>query len=227
MTEVESSPAQANLKRKHDNDSEDELFFQFESGRKKKTSETETAEDKENKKDITKAEKTESKDESLKPKDLNKSPTGSPLNKQNKLVQMKLSFGTKSPLVKPKEEANETKKETQKKVEKEAAKQESKVVEKEENTLDDIVVRPDGDWMIEDYLREREWKNVLKDEFGKKYFMDINKVIKEGYAKNIVRPPKELVFNALNSCKISKIKCVILGQDPYHDDGQVCINLRF
>ena len=143
---------------------------------------------------------------------------------------MKLSFGTKSPLVKPKEdpkpkqEAKEpAKTATEKKVEKEAPKEEPKEAENEleQNTLDDIVTRPDGEWMIEDYLRESEWKNALKEEFNKKYFMDINKVIKEGYQKNIVRPPKELVFNAFNSCKLSNIKCVILGQDPYHDDGQV------
>ena len=241
MTELSESPVPTNLKRKHDEDSEDELFFQFESGRKKRTSEEgdkklvdkvetkkeETTEDKENKPATTES----------KQKDLNKSPTSfptamnSPLPKQNKLVQMKLSFGTKSPLAKPKEdpkpkeEAKEpAKTETEKKVEKEAPKEEPKEAAKneiEQNTLDDIVTRPDGEWMIEDYLREREWKNALKDEFNKKYFMDINKVIKEGYQKNIVRPPKELVFNAFNSCKLSKIKCVILGQDPYHDDGQV------
>ena len=235
MSELSESPVPTNLKRKHDEDSEDELFFQFESGRKKRTSEEgdkKLVDKVETKKEETNTEDKENKPATTEPKqkDLNKSPTSfptamnSPLPKQNKMVQMKLSFGTKSPLVKPKEEAKEpAKTETGKKVEKEAPKEEPKKAENEieQNTLDDIVTRPDGEWMIEDYLREREWKNALKDEFNKKYFMDINKVIKEGYQKNIVRPPKELVFNAFNSCKLSKIKCVILGQDPYHDDGQV------
>ena len=82
-------------------------------------------------------------------------------------------------------------------------------------THDTIVNRPDGEWFIEDYLLDREWKSLLKEEFEKKYFIEINKIIKEGYKKNILRPPKELVFNALNStplkqvCKILRIKRIL------------------
>jgi hypothetical protein len=61
------------------------------------------------------------------------------------------------------------------------------------------------DWLIEDYLYDKEWKNLLKDEFEKGYFIEINKQIKDGYKKDINRPPKELVFNALNSTKITDV----------------------
>lgn len=83
------------------------------------------------------------------------------------------------------------------------------------------IVRANGEWFIEDYLVDEQWRRLLADEFEKPYFKEINAFIKPGYEKGIVRPPKELVFNALNSTKINNIKVVIIGQDPYHDDGQV------
>ena len=78
------------------------------------------------------------------------------------------------------------------------------VVDKSE-THDTVVNRPDGEWFIEDYLLDREWKSLLKEEFEKEYFIEINKIIKEGYKKNILRPPKELVFNALNSTPLKQV----------------------
>jgi hypothetical protein len=87
---------------------------------------------------------------------------------------------------------------------------------------EEIVQKPnDGEWEIQEFLHDTKWKKLLSEEFSKKYFIEINRIIREGYKKNIVRPPKELVFNALNSTSIDNIKCVIIGQDPYHDDGQV------
>lgn len=77
-----------------------------------------------------------------------------------------------------------------------------------------------GDWNIQDFLYEKQWKELLTDEFALPYFKEINDKIKPGYKKDIVRPPKELVFNALNSTKLNDIKVVIIGQDPYHDDDQ-------
>lgn len=83
------------------------------------------------------------------------------------------------------------------------------------------IKRNNSEWLIEDYLVDDQWRKWLADEFDKQYFKEINLVLKPGYQKNILRPPKELVFNALNSTKLDKIKVVIIGQDPYHDDGQV------
>lgn len=69
----------------------------------------------------------------------------------------------------------------------------------------EVVHREDGEWLIEDYLLDPEWRLLLEEEFGKKYFIGINKIIKEGYKKNILRPPKELVFNAFNSTNLNKV----------------------
>lgn len=82
------------------------------------------------------------------------------------------------------------------------------------------VPKDDGNWHIQDFLFDKEWKSLLAEEFEKDYFKVIDDKIRPGYKKDIVRPPKELVFNALNSTKLHDIKVVIIGQDPYHDDNQ-------
>jgi uracil-DNA glycosylase len=82
------------------------------------------------------------------------------------------------------------------------------------------VPKDNGNWVIEDFLHDKEWKTLLQDQFEMDYFKEINEFIKPGYKKDNVRPPKELVFNALNSTKLKDIKVVIIGQDPYHDDDQ-------
>ena len=69
----------------------------------------------------------------------------------------------------------------------------------------EAVQREDGEWLIEDYLLDPEWRLLLEEEFGKKYFIGINKIIKEGYKQNNLRPPKELVFNAFNSTNLNKV----------------------
>jgi hypothetical protein len=69
----------------------------------------------------------------------------------------------------------------------------------------EVIKRPNGEWQIEDYLVEEQWRRLLKEEFEKEYFKKINAAIKEGYKKNIIRPPKELVFNALNSTKLNQV----------------------
>ncbi len=52
-------------------------------------------------------------------------------------------------------------------------------------------------------------------------FNSLNKTLEEGYKKRIVRPDRELVFNAYNFTKVDQVKAIILGQDPYHNDNQV------
>ena len=80
--------------------------------------------------------------------------------------------------------------------------------EKEDTNRDSqhqLIIRSDGEWFIEDFLLDKEWRSLLEDEFEKKYFIEINNVIRAGYNKNILRPPKELVFNALNSTPLKKV----------------------
>lgn len=68
---------------------------------------------------------------------------------------------------------------------------------------------------------EESWKEVLKDEFHKEYFQHIVTFIKtEKTIGKIIYPPGPLIFNAFKQTPFSKVKAVIIGQDPYHNKGQ-------
>lgn len=68
---------------------------------------------------------------------------------------------------------------------------------------------------------EPSWKEVLKDEFVKDYFLHLTTFLKaEKATKKIIYPPGPLIFNAFEKTPFDKVKVVILGQDPYHNPGQ-------
>jgi len=69
-------------------------------------------------------------------------------------------------------------------------------------------------------LIEESWKKQLEDEFSKDYFKNLTKFVRSEYLNSKVYPPAKLIFNAFNLCPFNNIKVVILGQDPYHRDGQ-------
>ncbi|WP_143307388.1 uracil-DNA glycosylase [Chitinophaga vietnamensis] len=68
---------------------------------------------------------------------------------------------------------------------------------------------------------ESSWKEVLKDEFQKSYFEQIVMFLKHEKALGrVIYPPGNLIFNAFDKTPFDKVKVVILGQDPYHGEGQ-------
>ncbi|WP_314409474.1 uracil-DNA glycosylase [Pseudomonas kuykendallii] len=68
---------------------------------------------------------------------------------------------------------------------------------------------------------EAGWKAVLRDEFDKPYMQQLSEFLRqEKAAGKVVFPPGPLIFNALNSTPLDRVKVVILGQDPYHGPGQ-------
>jgi len=68
---------------------------------------------------------------------------------------------------------------------------------------------------------EASWKEALKNEFSKPYFQQIVTFLKtEKATGKIIYPPGPLIFNAFNQTPFTKLKLVILGQDPYHGVGQ-------
>src|SRR5947208_1770585 len=72
-----------------------------------------------------------------------------------------------------------------------------------------------------DVKMEESWKEVLKDEFTKDYFLHIVTFIKtEKAAGKIIYPPGPMLFNAFDKTPFDKVKVVLLGQDPYHNPGQ-------
>lgn len=64
------------------------------------------------------------------------------------------------------------------------------------------------------------WKAVLKDEFEKPYFEQLNTYILKEYNQFTCYPPKNEIFKAFAHCPFDKVKVVIIGQDPYHGPGQ-------
>lgn len=72
-----------------------------------------------------------------------------------------------------------------------------------------------------DVQMEASWKEVLKNEFTRPWFLEIVTILKtERAAGKIIYPPGPLIFNAFNQTPFDKVKVVILGQDPYHNPGQ-------
>lgn len=67
---------------------------------------------------------------------------------------------------------------------------------------------------------EKSWHDVLQHEFDKPYFEHLVNFVKAEYATKRIFPPGSRIFAAFDACPFDKVKVVILGQDPYHDDGQ-------
>jgi uracil-DNA glycosylase len=67
---------------------------------------------------------------------------------------------------------------------------------------------------------EREWLEVLKPEFEKPYFSELKSFLVDEKKLYRVYPPGQSIFSAFNHTPFSQVEVVILGQDPYHGDGQ-------
>ncbi len=67
---------------------------------------------------------------------------------------------------------------------------------------------------------EESWKALLNNEFNKPYFNNLTTFVKQEYAQATVYPPASKIFEAFNLTPVSKVKVVILGQDPYHGPNQ-------
>ncbi|MGL5123039.1 MAG: uracil-DNA glycosylase [Fusobacteriaceae bacterium] len=67
---------------------------------------------------------------------------------------------------------------------------------------------------------EKSWKELLKKELKKDYFIKLLNFLEDEYKNENIFPKKENIFNLFNKIKFSDIKVVILGQDPYHGKNQ-------
>ncbi len=67
---------------------------------------------------------------------------------------------------------------------------------------------------------EEGWKKILRDEFHSPYFSELKEFLVEERQQHTVYPPGKLIFNAFQHTPFSRVKVVILGQDPYHGNGQ-------
>ena len=74
-----------------------------------------------------------------------------------------------------------------------------------------------------------DWNDALKGEYSKPYYRDLYRNVVNAYKTEQVFPPSEDIFNAFHLTPLSKVKAVIIGQDPYHNVGQahgLCFSVR-
>ena len=73
------------------------------------------------------------------------------------------------------------------------------------------------------------WDILLKDEFGKPYYLNLRKFLVQEYKSQTIYPHMNDIFNALKYTDYKDVKVVILGQDPYHQPNQahgLCFSVK-
>ena len=73
------------------------------------------------------------------------------------------------------------------------------------------------------------WAKALEGEFRKPYYKKLFETVSREYRTHRVYPPAEDIFNAFHLTPLEQVKAVILGQDPYHGEGQaqgLCFSVR-
>ena len=67
---------------------------------------------------------------------------------------------------------------------------------------------------------QNDWLDAIKPEFAKPYYKKLYEFVKSEYSRVVVYPPADDIFNAFHFTPLSKVKVLILGQDPYHEEHQ-------
>ncbi len=73
------------------------------------------------------------------------------------------------------------------------------------------------------------WKNILNDEFDKTYYKDLMDFVNLEYKNTTCYPQEKDIFAAFDFCAFNDVKVVVLGQDPYHGEGQangLCFSVK-
>lgn len=65
-----------------------------------------------------------------------------------------------------------------------------------------------------------DWDELLKDEFEKEYYLALRQKLINEYRTQRIYPGMYDIFNAMKYTSYNDVKCVIIGQDPYHGEGQ-------
>ena len=76
---------------------------------------------------------------------------------------------------------------------------------------------------------DNDWLPVLDKEFKKPYYRELYNFVKNEYNTKVIYPPADELFSAFHFTPLSKVKVVILGQDPYHEPGEahgLCFSVK-
>lgn len=74
-----------------------------------------------------------------------------------------------------------------------------------------------------------DWDALLADEFKKPYYLALREFLKSEYSSRRIFPSMYDIFNALRYTPYAAVRAVILGQDPYHGEGQahgLCFSVK-
>ena len=74
-----------------------------------------------------------------------------------------------------------------------------------------------------------DWLDEIQDEFKKPYYKELYQFVRDEYSKAVIYPPADDIFNAMHFTPLSKVKVLLLGQDPYHNVGQahgLCFSVK-
>ena len=74
-----------------------------------------------------------------------------------------------------------------------------------------------------------DWLEPLKPEFSNPYYKKLYQTVNEEYRTHQIFPPADDIFNAFALTPLHEVKVVILGQDPYHGEGQahgLCFSVK-
>jgi len=75
-------------------------------------------------------------------------------------------------------------------------------------------------WNLGSDLDMPGWKDVLAEEWDKPYFKQLQSFLDEEYTSQIIYPARSEIGSAFKITAYENVKVVILGQDPYHGEGQ-------
>lgn len=67
---------------------------------------------------------------------------------------------------------------------------------------------------------DNDWDELLQGEFDKEYYLNLRKFLISEYRTQRIFPGMYDIFNAMKLTAYDSVKCVIIGQDPYHGEGQ-------
>jgi uracil-DNA glycosylase len=73
---------------------------------------------------------------------------------------------------------------------------------------------------MSDIMIDESWKTLLSEQFKAPYFTELKHFLVQEKKQFVVYPPGPQIFSAFNRTPFSKVKVVIIGQDPYHGPGQ-------
>lgn len=69
-------------------------------------------------------------------------------------------------------------------------------------------------------LLPASWESVVGEEFSKPYMNELEEFLRQEFAQKLVFPPRESIFEAFARTSYDDVRVLLLGQDPYHGEGQ-------